>query len=299
MTIRSGGRARERSQARPADPGAYDEAWQPEYVDAIRRRGGGGRRQRRRLQRLERRPPAAGSRASQVPRCSLSSSAGSSSSSLVTALRPLVRNAVVGWATDNPAALGMPFVADLVREDLGAQADRSGLERSDPGPVRRRRTATTRPRSRPSSRPSGFLSDRRAFIFLATQQGLTQQLAAGTFILRKSMTPQDVVNALLKPEQIHYVEIALRTGLRLEQITAKLETIDGLTMDPGRLLRARQAPDRQAPRRLPVAQGGPARRAPPSRASCGRRPTRSCPTRPPRSSSATCSTGSTPRSVSG
>jgi UPF0755 protein len=40
------------------------------------------------------------------------------------------------------------------------------------------------------------------------------------------------VNALLNPEQIHYVEIALRTGLRLEQITAKLETIDGLTMNP-------------------------------------------------------------------
>ena len=44
MTIRSGGRARERSQARPADPGAYDEAWQPEYATDTRRGGGNGER---------------------------------------------------------------------------------------------------------------------------------------------------------------------------------------------------------------------------------------------------------------
>jgi UPF0755 protein len=40
------------------------------------------------------------------------------------------------------------------------------------------------------------------------------------------------VTALLSPEQIQYATIAIRTGLRLEQITAKLETIDALTMDP-------------------------------------------------------------------
>ena len=46
MTIRSGGRARERGQARPADPGTYDEPWQPECVTDTRGggRGGGGRR---------------------------------------------------------------------------------------------------------------------------------------------------------------------------------------------------------------------------------------------------------------
>ena len=88
------------------------------------------------------------------------------------------------------------------------------------------------PRSRPASRTRASSPDRRAFIFIATQRKLTGELQTGSFILRRSMTPDQVVTALLAPEQTHTIEIGLRTGLRLEQITAKLETIDGLTMDP-------------------------------------------------------------------
>jgi hypothetical protein len=36
----------------------------------------------------------------------------------LTVLRP-VAGAVVDWATDNPSALHLPFVQDLVHEDLG------------------------------------------------------------------------------------------------------------------------------------------------------------------------------------
>ena len=38
---------------------------------------------------------------------------------MVTVARPLVRAVVVPWADDNPAALRIPFVADMVREDIG------------------------------------------------------------------------------------------------------------------------------------------------------------------------------------
>jgi UPF0755 protein len=143
----------------------------------------------------------------------------------------LIRNAVVGWATDNPAALGMPFVADLVREDLGAKLDQPASTDTTQVSfkVNDGESATT---IAARLQEEGFLLDGRAFVFIATQKGLTQDLAAGTFILRKSMTPMQVVEALLNPNQIQYVEIGLRTGLRLEQITAKLETINGLTMDP-------------------------------------------------------------------
>ena len=232
MTIRSGGRARERSQARPADSGA-DEPWQPEYVADTRR--GGGRNSNGRNgggyngwndQRRRRGLPG-------FVRFLLFALVlgGIVILLLITALRPLVRDAVLGWATDNPTALGMPFVADLVREDLGPKLTQPAS--TDPTQV----SFTVDPGENASAiaaklEQGGFLVDRRAFIYLATVQDLTQHLAAGTFILRKSMTPQDVVNALLKPAQIHYVEIGLRTGLRLEQITAKLETVDGLTMDP-------------------------------------------------------------------
>jgi UPF0755 protein len=233
MTIRSGGRARERSQARPAEPGTYDEAWQPEYAtDAGRGRGGrgggsngggpngwnGGRRRR----------GIPGILRFLIFFLVLG---GLVVILLVTALRPLVRQTVVGWASDNPAALGVPFVKDLVEEDLGSKL-------TDPASADTSQVAFVVNQGESASviaarlQDEGFLLDRRSFIILATEQNLTQHIAAGSFILRKSMTPQAVVDSLLKPEQIHYVEIALRTGLRLEQITAKLETIDGLTMDP-------------------------------------------------------------------
>ena len=38
---------------------------------------------------------------------------------LLTVLRPLFADAVISWAADNPSALSVPFVADMVRSDLG------------------------------------------------------------------------------------------------------------------------------------------------------------------------------------
>jgi UPF0755 protein len=237
MTIRSGGRARGASQAHPADRGTYDEAWQPEYTpDAhggspwSRERSGGGsgggsngwqsgRRRRRGIPGIIKFLLFALVLAAAVLL------------TLVTVLRPLVRDAVIGWATDNPAALGMPFIADLVREDLGPRL-------TDPASTDTTQVAFTINDGETASsiatrlQTDGFLADQRAFVFIATQRNLTSELQAGSFILRKSMTPDQLVTALLAPEQIHYVEIGLRTGLRLEQITAKLETIDGLQMDP-------------------------------------------------------------------
>ncbi len=50
------------------------------------------------------------------------------------------------------------------------------------------------------------------------------------------------MTALLAPPEIPYVDIALRTGLRLEQITAKLQTIEGLEMDPREFYELAKAP---------------------------------------------------------
>jgi UPF0755 protein len=235
MTIRSGGRARERSQARPADPGTYDDAWQPAYApDTVDRPGrggrGGGSNGGGGYNGWDRRPRR---RIPGILKFLLFALVlgGIVIVVLLTALRPLVRDTVVQWAADNPAALGIGFVKDLVEEDLGdkltkpASADTTQV----PFVVNQGETAMA---IAERLEQNGFLADSRAFIFIATEKGLTNQLDAGTFILRRSMTPDQVVTALLTPEQIHYVDIALRTGLRLEQITAKLETIDGLTMDP-------------------------------------------------------------------
>ena len=285
MTIRSGGRARERPQAHPAEPATYDEAWQPDYAPRRTGRRRGGRRggSQRRLQRLDNGRAPGRARASSSSCCSPSSSAGSCSSS---------------WSRPSGRSSGTPSSAG--RRTI---PPRSGC-RSSPTSSARTSARSSRPRPRPNThqvavhrRPTarpprrsparlqdeGFLADRRAFIFIATQRKLTDELQTGSFILRTSMTPDELVTALLDPEQIQYVEIALRTGLRLEQITAKLETIDGLTMDPADFYELAKHPTAEAARRLPVAEGGPARRARRSRASSGRRRTGSCPTRRPRS----------------
>ena len=69
-------------------------------------------------------------------------------------------------------------------------------------------------------------------MFIAIERDLTGALQQGTFILRKNMTPDQLVSALLAPPPgPKFVDIALRTGLRLEQITAKLETLTSLQMD--------------------------------------------------------------------
>ncbi|HEY7132841.1 MAG TPA: endolytic transglycosylase MltG [Candidatus Limnocylindrales bacterium] len=230
MTIRSGGPARGRSQAHPAERGAYDEAWQPRYEPELHGSGGsdGGNGGYNGWNTSNKRRGVPGFLKFLVFALVLGAIV---LATLVTILRPIVRDAVLGWAGDNPAALGMPFVADLVREDLGAKL-------TDPASTDTTQTVFTVNDGETASvigdrlQHEGFLADRRAFVFIATERGLAGDLQTGDFILRKSMTPDEIVTSLLEPEATKYIDIGLRTGLRLEQITAKLETIPELKMNP-------------------------------------------------------------------
>jgi len=142
---------------------------------------------------------------------------------LVTVARPLISGAIVGWASDNPSALGIPFVADMVRDDLGKAL--TDPPSSDPKEVEfvvndgdTARTIATR------LQDQGFLTDSRAFVFTAIQRSLTDKLEAGTFILRRSLTPDQLVTALLQAKDLA-IALPFRQGLRLEQVVAKLETL--------------------------------------------------------------------------
>jgi UPF0755 protein len=143
----------------------------------------------------------------------------------------VVNSAILGWAQDSPGALKFPFVADIVREDLGPALTQPVS--SDPAQVEflveDGDTAST---IAGRLGTDGLIRDPRAFIFIASQRELTGALQQGTFVLRKNMTPDQLVSALLAPPPNPFIEVDLRTGLRLEQITAKLQTLDGLEMDP-------------------------------------------------------------------
>ncbi len=146
----------------------------------------------------------------------------------LTVLRPVVAGVVVDWATENPSALGLPFVADLVREDLGPALTSPASD--DPAQVEFTVADGDTARSIAERLAAQeFLGDARAFVFITTERKLADKLEAGTYILRRNMTPDQLVTALLVSKD-QAITIGLREGLRLEQITAKLQTLL-LTMD--------------------------------------------------------------------
>ena len=224
MTIRSGGGPRDRRPIRRYEPDAYATDYVPEGFEPSRRYGYEGRGRRR------------GRRGSGIVGLFKFLIFALLLAALVlvvalTALRPVVNSAILGWAQDSPGALKFPFVADIVREDLGPALTQPVS--SDPAQVEflvedgdNASTIAGRLGA------DGLIRDPRAFIFIASQRELTGALQQGTFVLRKNMTPDQLVSALLAPPPNPFIEVDLRTGLRLEQITAKLQTLDGLEMDP-------------------------------------------------------------------
>jgi UPF0755 protein len=226
MTIRSGGRPRDqRPGVRRFEPDAYATDYVPEGYEPSRRYGREGRPGRRRNR--------GGGGLGGLVRFLLFAVllAGVVLIVALTALRPVVNSAILSWAEDSPAALRLPFVADIVREDIGTALTQPVS--TDPSQVEFLvQDGDTASAIATRLGAEGLIKDPRAFVFLASERELTGALQQGTFVLRKNMTPDQMVSALLAPPPNPYIEVDLRTGLRLEQITAKLQTLDGLQMDP-------------------------------------------------------------------
>ena len=226
MTIRSGGRPRDprdsrTPHARPYVEDAYATESVPERYTPVRRGRDGGFRHGGR-----------GNGISGVVKFLVFALvlAGLVLVVSLTVLRPLIDSAVLGWAADSPGALRFPFVADMVREDLGEDLTRPAS--SDAAQVEFLVTdGDTASTIGARLEEEGLLRDRRAFVFIATERELTGALQVGAFILRGDMTPDQLVTALLAPQSIPFIEVDFRTGLRLEQVTAKLLTVEGLQMD--------------------------------------------------------------------
>ena len=151
---------------------------------------------------------------------------------MVTVARPLVRAVIVPWADDNPAALRIPFVEDMVREDIGpaltAAADGSADEIAftvESGDT----PATVAPRLL----EQGIIANERAFLFQARVDDLGTKLTAGQFGLTGNLTPAQVVEGLVANRiTVRNVPVTFREGLRIEQMTAKLANDADTDIDP-------------------------------------------------------------------
>jgi UPF0755 protein len=151
----------------------------------------------------------------------------------VTIVRPLIGGAILDWAYDNPGAFDLPFVADLVRDDLGPLLTEPASD--DPTEVAFAVLEGDTPATlAPRLVEAGIVRDARAFIFQAHLRELLPDLQAGNFALRLNMTPDEVVTGLIENRiVITVVPVNFRESLRLEQITAKLQTLgEPITLDP-------------------------------------------------------------------
>jgi UPF0755 protein len=148
----------------------------------------------------------------------------------LTALRPLARAAIVGYAWDNPGSMRIDFVADFVREDLGdLLVARPGSD--DTQVVFDVAAGDTPDTLAPRLLEGGFIVSERAFLFTAIRGELAPKLEAGSFLLRHDMTPAEVAEALVNARVVITTqEFLVREQLRLEQITAKLQK-DAPTID--------------------------------------------------------------------
>jgi UPF0755 protein len=150
----------------------------------------------------------------------------------LTALRPIVRAGVADWAWSNPWSITrIPFVEEFVLEDLGDSLT------SPAGTDATESTFDVNPGDdaealAPRLAANGYVAKERAFLYVALTTGLNDHLAAGSFVLRKNMTPAQVADALVNARQnVTTVNLTFREGLRIEQMTALLQTLD-TSIDP-------------------------------------------------------------------
>ena len=139
--------------------------------------------------------------------------------------RPLLRTLAVDIAQANPQTMRMPFLADLVRERLGDELTAPAGQ--DASPVQ-----FVVPAGASAADIANMLASQQlvteplAFEFVAITSGQSGNIQAGTYYLNQQMTPAQLLSALQDPVPVNpYITMALRSGLRIEQITAYLETL--------------------------------------------------------------------------
>jgi len=144
---------------------------------------------------------------------------------LFTALRPIVRAGIVGWAWSNPSSIvKFPFIGELVREDLGAALTAPASSDSNEQ-VFTVNSGDTIYLLAPRLADTGFIANERAFLYTALTTGLGDKLTAGSFLLRGNMTPAQIAEALVTARLVVTTkDVTFREGLRIEQMTALLET---------------------------------------------------------------------------
>jgi UPF0755 protein len=137
--------------------------------------------------------------------------------------RPIVVNGIVGWAAENPTALQLPFVSDIVRAELGPSL--TAVKADDATAIVVVISAGETPHQIGDQLvAAGAITDARAFVFESIQRDETESFQIGRHVVSRSMTVDQIIAALITPPVAPpTVRVIFREGLRIEQMVAKLE----------------------------------------------------------------------------
>lgn len=139
---------------------------------------------------------------------------------------PRLRDMAYDLAGSNPQMMRMPMVPEIVRERLGDRLDQPAGDRAIPVKFKVEAGQGVGDIARNLQR-QGLLVEPLAFMYLAVTEGADGRIHTGTFSLDPTMSPQAILDRLQSPPgpETTTVFVPIRSGLRIEQITAKLQTI--------------------------------------------------------------------------
>jgi UPF0755 protein len=148
--------------------------------------------------------------------------------------RPAMFHAVSSWAAENPTALKLPFVADIVRSELGDSLTKP-IDATDNREIAFQiKYGQTPADIGLALENAGIIADARAFVFEAIERDETSYFIAGRHVVSKAMTIDQIIDSLtsppVAPPTIHLVFVE---GLRIDQIVAKLEYMEANPTVPG------------------------------------------------------------------
>jgi len=143
---------------------------------------------------------------------------------LFTFVGPAVAGFARGFAESNPNALRWPFVAGLIAGDMADEVAAPASDDATPVRFEVQAGASASEVGRELA-AAGLIKDRFTYDYLIVTRDVGQKIEAGTYLLNKAMTPEQIVDRLQDAPETT-IEIGLREGLRIEQITALLESLE-------------------------------------------------------------------------
>jgi UPF0755 protein len=138
---------------------------------------------------------------------------------------PLIGDALVTAGVRSPGIAALPIIGDIILERLGTRTtDPAG---SDPTLVTVEIAAGMGNAAIAGQlHEAGLIADEVGFLYAVRAAGLDGKLQAGTFKIAATMTPTEVAKALTTPYHEPTIAVDIRAGLRIEQIVAKLTTLE-------------------------------------------------------------------------